>query len=138
MSIYSKIGIISFYAGQVAMIKQKLRGKGVPFNGSADTSDGNSHAVRVMSVDGYQGSEADIIIISFVRCNPASNVGFVEDFQRLNVSLTRAKHALILVGCATTLACSGSVDLQCLVSDARDRNRVLDSSAVMAKISTIL
>jgi hypothetical protein len=45
----------------------------------------------------------DVVILSFVRCNDQGTVGFVKDFQRLNVALTRARHLLIAVGCAVTL-----------------------------------
>lgn len=90
------------------------------------------NGVKVMSVDGFQGSEADIIFISFVRCNASSNVGFVDDFQRLNVSLTRAKHILIMVGCTKTLETSGSTDLQQLVTDARDRGSIIEDYLIVS------
>lgn len=136
--VYSRIGVITFYAAQVSLIKRSLRKVGVAHDDNS--SEGNASAftdgaVKVMSVDGYQGSEADIIIISFVRCNASSNVGFVNDFQRLNVSLTRAKHALILIGCTKTLENSGSVDLKHLVSDARDRNVIIPDSTLLEHIA---
>lgn len=56
-----------------------------------------------MTVDSFQGSECDVVILSFVRSNSRGSVGFVKGYQRLNVALTRAKHLLICVGCAETL-----------------------------------
>ena len=61
-------------------------------------------APRVYTVDSFQGSENDIVIISFVRSNSAGRLGFIKDFQRLNVALTRAKHMLICLGDVHTLA----------------------------------
>ena len=57
----------------------------------------------VHTVDSFQGSEADVVILSFVRANTAANVGFTSDFRRLNVALTRARRALIALAHADTL-----------------------------------
>jgi hypothetical protein len=61
------------------------------------------HALRVHTVDSFQGSESDLVLVSFVRSNKAQRTGFVKDFRRLNVALTRAKHVLISVGNAAVL-----------------------------------
>jgi hypothetical protein len=83
-----KIGIISFYAGQVRLLQSKfIKGSGP----------------RVNTVDGFQGDENDIIIISFVRSNPKNIVGFLRDFRRLNVAITRGRHAVIMFGDEKTL-----------------------------------
>jgi superfamily I DNA and/or RNA helicase len=82
--------VISFYAAQVNLIQSKLNKEGIG-------------DVRVVSVDSCQGSEADCIIISFVRSNLHKTVGFLKDYRRLNVALTRAKRLLISVGSAATL-----------------------------------
>ncbi|MDQ2993655.1 MAG: AAA domain-containing protein [Pseudomonadota bacterium] len=84
------IGIISFYAGQVALIRQKLQAKNLK--------------PRINSVDGFQGDENDIIIISFVRSNANNTVGFLRDFRRLNVAITRGRHAVIMFGNTETLS----------------------------------
>ena len=48
-------------------------------------------------MDAFQGSEADVVIISAVRAGTSADVGFVADERRLNVALTRARHVLIFV-----------------------------------------
>jgi hypothetical protein len=52
--------------------------------------------VRVSTVDSFQGQESDFVVFSAVRAG-SSSIGFVKDMQRLNVAITRAKHALIIV-----------------------------------------
>ena len=54
--------------------------------------------VEIDTVDAFQGREKDVVIISFVRSNKYGNIGFLKDFRRLNVSISRAKSKLILVG----------------------------------------
>lgn len=78
------IGIISPYADQVNLIKDKTD-------------------VEVKSVDGFQGREKEVIIISTVRSNKNGNIGFLKDLRRLNVAITRAKRKLIVIGNKDTL-----------------------------------
>ncbi|MGY8754679.1 MAG: AAA domain-containing protein [Candidatus Poseidoniales archaeon] len=85
----SDIGIISPYSGQVRLIGQMI----------PDELDG----VEVKSVDGYQGREKEIIILSTVRSNSDGNIGFLKDARRLNVAMTRARRGLIVVGDDRTL-----------------------------------
>ncbi|WP_297487520.1 IGHMBP2 family helicase [Thermococcus sp.] len=59
--------------------------------------------VEVKTVDGYQGREKEVIVLSFVRSNERGELGFLRDLRRLNVSLTRAKRKLILIGDSSTL-----------------------------------
>ena len=60
--------------------------------------------VEIKTVDGFQGREKEIIIISLVRSNLDENIGFLDDLRRLNVALTRAKRKLIIVGDGKTLS----------------------------------
>jgi superfamily I DNA and/or RNA helicase len=58
----------------------------------------------VASVDSYQGQERDLIIFTFTRSNPQGKVGFLADWRRLNVAMTRAKKQLVMIGDFSTLA----------------------------------
>ncbi|NPA77005.1 MAG: IGHMBP2 family helicase [Candidatus Diapherotrites archaeon] len=59
--------------------------------------------IEVNTVDGYQGREKDIILISFARSNEQGSIGFLSDMRRLNVALTRARRKLVLIGDFSTL-----------------------------------
>ena len=80
------IGIISPYINQVKMIKDRM-----PF-------------VEVNTIDGFQGREKNVIVISLVRSNDKGNIGFLKDLRRLNVALTRAINELIVIGNPNTIS----------------------------------
>ncbi|XP_019172078.1 PREDICTED: uncharacterized protein LOC109167512 [Ipomoea nil] len=96
------VGCISPYKAQVFAIQEKL-GKKYSTDMDSDFS------VNVRSVDGFQDGEEDVIIISTVRCNGRGLVGFLSNFQRTNVALTRARYCLWVLGNSETLIGSGSV-----------------------------
>ena len=119
-----KLRIITFYQGQVALIKQLLSRAGLG-------------QVLVATVDSSQGCEADIVLVSFVRSNPGygtvrRSAGFLADDRRINVAMTRARYQLVCVGDAKgTLSQSGAVTLESIVRDARDRGCVTSAQDVL-------
>jgi senataxin len=76
------IGVVSPYAAQVAAIQDALGQK-------YDRYDGFD--IKVKTIDGFQGGEQDIIILSTVRANASASLKFISNHQRTNVSLTRAR-----------------------------------------------
>lgn len=81
------VGIISGYEAQKNLIIEDIRNENWPFLD-----------ITVNNVDAFQGSEKDIIIYSVVRSNEKQELGFLKDERRLNVSLSRAKEMLVIVG----------------------------------------
>ena len=87
------IGVISPYARQVTKIREEISKDDV-----LKTLD-----IRVNSIDGFQGQERDVIYISLVRSNDEGEIGFLKDYRRLNVALTRARYKLVIIGDMATL-----------------------------------
>lgn len=87
------IGIISPYAEQVKFLHQEI----------IKEDEFSKLNITVNTIDGFQGQERDIIIISLVRSNIDGILGFVKDKRRLNVALTRAKKQLVIIGDSATL-----------------------------------
>ena len=111
------IVVITFYAAQVGRLREALSARGL-------------RDVAVRSVDSFQGSEADVVVCSAVRNNPRFNVGFLADRRRLNVALTRAKHALVVVGSRETLARCDADALRRLVEDVDERGLVVSDNDI--------
>ena len=80
------IGVVSPYNAQVFSIQEKLANKYEKLDG---------FSVKVKSIDGFQGGEEDIIILSTVRSNSYGSVGFISSPQRTNVALTRARYVVL-------------------------------------------
>ena len=107
------IKVITFYRAQVSLIRRRIHEMW-----------GNS-PIMVDTVDSMQGGEADVIVLSFVRSK--RNVGFVSDARRLNVSLTRAKKSLILVGNFEMLQSCASGDIRSLMAHLDSHRNVWHS-----------
>jgi len=82
------IAVISPYDDQVDLIAKQFRDEDLEVN----------------TVDGFQGREKEVVILSFVRSNPRASLGFLTDVRRLNVSLTRARRKLIVIGDSSTIS----------------------------------
>ena len=90
------VGIISPYRAQVQYLRQLIRKREFfkPYR----------QLISVNTVDGFQGQERDVILISLVRANNEGQIGFLSDLRRMNVAITRARMKLIILGDTTTLA----------------------------------
>lgn len=82
------IGVISPYDDQIDLLNSRI----------------DEENLEIKTVDGFQGREKEVIIISLVRSNDGNELGFLTDVRRLNVSLTRARRKLIMVGDSGTLS----------------------------------
>ena len=89
------VGIISPYRAQVQLLRRMLRQREFfkPYR----------HLLTVNTVDGFQGQERDVIMISLVRSNDGGDIGFLRDLRRMNVAITRARMKLIILGSADTM-----------------------------------
>lgn len=107
------IGVISPYSDQVNIIS-------------------NETDVEVKTVDGFQGGEKEIIIMSTVRSNENGKLGFLEDLRRLNVAITRAMKKLIIMGDIETL--SHNDTYKRLIEDCRSENTVIEFKSEMEEL----
>ncbi|MGI9473142.1 MAG: AAA domain-containing protein [Rubripirellula sp.] len=82
-----EIGVIAPYAAQVRLLRGRLDVIGL----------------EIDTVDGFQGREKEVIIVTMVRSNDRQEIGFLADTRRTNVALTRAKRKLIVIGDSATL-----------------------------------
>lgn len=82
----STTAVISPYAGQVVAAKEVL-----------------PKQIRVSTIDSFQGQEEEIIIVSLVRSNEEGTIGFLKDYRRMNVAITRAKEQLFVIGDSATI-----------------------------------
>lgn len=88
----TSIGIISPYSAQTKLIKDRLNG-----------NENYEGRIAANTVDSFQGQERDVIYISLVRSNEDGVIGFLSDYRRMNVAMTRARKKLIMIGDSATL-----------------------------------
>ncbi|HJM67764.1 MAG TPA: AAA domain-containing protein [Candidatus Thalassarchaeaceae archaeon] len=91
------IGVVTPYSGQVRLLNDLFESAG------GREQHERYHGLEIKTVDGYQGREKDVIVLSAVRANEAGELGFLTDRRRLNVAITRARRGLIVLGHPRTL-----------------------------------
>ena len=89
-------GVISPYKAQVQYLRQLIRWDAFfrPLR----------ELITIHTVDGFQGQERDVILISLVRANERGRIGFLNDLRRMNVAITRARMKLLILGDSATIA----------------------------------
>ena len=90
-----QVGVIAPYRAQVAELMRQFDALGVEA--------GMRERVEFATVDAFQGQERDAIVISLTRSNSEGEVGFLKEYRRTNVAMTRAKHHLLMIGDGATL-----------------------------------
>ena len=111
----ASVAIISPYREQVVFIKSNLKEDEILA----------SMPIRVDTIDGFQGQESDLVYISLVRSNPKGEIGFLKDYRRMNVAMTRAKRKLVIIGDSATV---GGDDFYASFLDYCDKNGLYQSA----------
>ncbi|KAJ0266368.1 DNA2/NAM7 helicase-like [Hirschfeldia incana] len=116
----SRLAIISPYSYQAKTLRDRFK--------ELYGAEANK-VVDINTVDGFQGREKDVAIFSCVRANDGGGIGFLSDFRRMNVGITRAKSSVLVVGSAATL--KSDPLWKNLVESAEKRNRLFKVSKPM-------
>ncbi len=99
----SGIAVIAPYSAQVRLLREMLSRHHAPRD-EEPHAEREANGLEIDSVDGFQGREKEVVILSLVRSNSEGDVGFLADVRRMNVALTRARRKLLVIGDSATLA----------------------------------
>lgn len=92
------VALLTPYNGQVRLFNEILKS-------DSELADAvNAERLVWSTIDGFQGREADVVVLSTVRSNSTRRLGFLQDMRRMNVALTRARNGLVVIGSASTLS----------------------------------
>lgn len=118
------IGVIAPYKAQVDLIRNALTGfeKGGP-------------RCEVSTVDGFQGREKEVIVLSLVRSNPLKEIGFLADVRRLNVAITRPKRLLVVIGDSQTV--TNNEFIKVIYDTVKQKGQVLSVFEVMDTVKML-
>lgn len=128
----NEIGIIVPYKNHVIEVKKTIKKLKLDI-GNLNVED------LVASVDSYQGQERDVILFAFSRSNTSGNIGFLADWRRLNVAVTRTKKQLIMIGSLKTLTKDNQKKhekefkdaMRILEKDLREKNSIIDGQIIL-------
>ena len=84
------VGVITGYSAQVERLTTQIN--------PTDRTKWHNLEIEIATVDSFQGRECDVVVYSTVRSNPNRNIGFLKDYRRINVALSRARDLLVIVG----------------------------------------
>ena len=125
-----RVGVITGYSAQVG----RLRG----LIDTADSQKWEGTSIDIATVDAFQGRECDVVIYSTVRSNPQRRIGFLRDYRRINVALSRARELLVIVGddfmmehADLGMASNPFTEVLNHIRSNPDECRVLDASTVI-------
>lgn len=90
---WPEIAILSPYREQVEFIEEELK----------EDPKYQDLPITVHTIDGFQGQEIDVVILSLVRSNGQTEIGFLKDYRRMNVAMTRARLQLVIIGDSATI-----------------------------------
>ena len=119
------IGVITPYDAQTTLIKSMLQAQSL------------GH-VEASNIDGVQGREHEVIVLSLVRSNSEGKLGHVDDRRRLNVALTRAKRGLVVIGDKDTLQCGYESGLSSFIRNVYERCVVIEMPPDLRQAADIL
>lgn len=118
------IGVIAPYKAQVDLIRNSLTAyeKGGP-------------RCEVSTVDGFQGREKEVIVLSLVRSNPLKEIGFLSDVRRLNVAITRPKRLLVVIGDSLTV--TNNEFIKVIFETIKEKGQLLSVFEVMDTVKML-
>ncbi|KAK4548613.1 hypothetical protein LTR36_009523 [Oleoguttula mirabilis] len=137
--------VLTPYLGQLHLLREELTAENDPVLNDLDAFDlvkagvmsqasaaPSKRPIRLATIDNYQGEESDIVIVSLTRSNPEGAIGFMASPERLNVLLSRARKALILIGNSATFLASpkGARDWKYLLNTLGENNCIFDGLPV--------
>jgi hypothetical protein len=121
--VIDDIGVIAPYKAQVDLIRNALT-----------HYENGGPRCEVSTVDGFQGREKEVIILSLTRANPSKEIGFLADIRRLNVAITRPKRLLVIIG--DTLTVNTNPFIKAIYDKVKEKGKVMSVYEMLEIVKT--